>query len=61
MNKKEGRIRYMAYVMFKNVPGRIAALALERSLVCAYFNRKGRNPSNVSLPRDYFIGIPAKK
>lgn len=42
--------RYEPEVMFRQVPGRLAALAIEKSLVCAYNKRKGRNPIGNKRP-----------
>ncbi len=36
--------RFAPQVLFKNIPNRIAALAVEKSLVCAYNKSRGRNP-----------------
>jgi len=42
--------RYVPKVIYKKVPGRIAALAIEKSLVCAYNKSKGRNPVGNKRP-----------
>jgi len=42
--------RYVPKVLFRNVSGRIAALAIEKSLVCAYNKSKGRNPFGNKRP-----------
>ncbi|VAW44398.1 hypothetical protein MNBD_GAMMA03-809, partial [hydrothermal vent metagenome] len=51
LNKTAGNIRYISTVMFKNVPGRVAALQLEYALVCAYAKaHNGNNPPGNKRP-----------
>ncbi len=42
--------RYIPIVIYRNIPGRIAALAVEKAMVCAYNKRKGRNPVGNKRP-----------
>ena len=42
--------RYMPKVIYRNVAGRIAALAIEKTLVCAHKKTNGRNPRGNKRP-----------
>jgi hypothetical protein len=42
--------QFVPKVIYKNIPGRVAALAIEKSLVCAYNRRNGENPIGNKRP-----------
>ncbi len=51
LNRPLSFIRYIPKVLFTNIPGRVAALAIEYNLVCnIYLKQKGRKPDGNDRP-----------
>ncbi|MCV2885502.1 hypothetical protein OE749_12430 [Aestuariibacter sp. AA17] len=53
LNKKVRAKRYVSVVMFSDLPNRLAALAAEKALVCAYYKANGHNPEGNKRPTCY--------